>query len=137
MNNGAEYVVAAIACAKGRFVMVAMNYRYIVDRKKDVIKSGGVNVFPVEIEEVLLEHTDVGDVAVIGVADDRWGEAVHAVIVPQPGAQISATMLSAHCRVSLAGYKVPKSFEFRNALPRNANGKILKRQLRQEFTKPA
>jgi long-chain acyl-CoA synthetase len=108
-------------------------YLYILDRRKDVIKSGGVNVFPIEIEEVLRVEPDVADVAVIGVPDEVWGEAVHAVIVLANGAAIREDALKAACREKLAGYKVPKSFEVREALPRNANGKVLKRVLRQEY----
>jgi acyl-CoA synthetase (AMP-forming)/AMP-acid ligase II len=108
-------------------------YVYILDRRKDLIKSGGVNIFPMEIEEVLKAEPAVDDVAVIGVPDDRWGEAVHAVVVLRPGRTADAAALTAVCRNRLAGYKVPKSFEFRDLLPRNANGKVLKRTLRQEF----
>jgi len=106
---------------------------YILDRRKDLIKSGGVNVFPVEIEEVLRAETSVEDVAVIGVPDSVWGEAVHAVVVRRAGQSVDANALAGVCRNKLAGYKVPKSFEFRSALPRNANGKVLKRVLREEF----
>lgn len=111
----------------------AEGYLYIVDRSKDVIKSGGVNIFPVEIEEALLRDRGVADVAVIGVPDPQWGEAVHAVVVPAAGAGVGADELRAGCRASLAGYKLPRSFEFRDELPRNANGKVLKRVLRDEF----
>lgn len=111
----------------------AEGYVYIVDRTKDVIKSGGVNVFPTEIEEVLLLHPAVFEAAVIGVPDDRWGEAVHAIVVRRPGAGVSDEELLAHCRQALAGYKVPKSIEFRDELPRNPAGKVLKRLLREEF----
>ena len=107
-------------------------YLYLVDRRKDLIKSGGVNVYPIEIEEVLLTDAAVGEVAVIGVADAVWGEAVHAVLVPRPGCVIDEAALLEHCRSRLAGYKVPKSIEIREALPRNANGKVLKRMLREE-----
>ncbi len=107
-------------------------YLYIVDRSKDVIKSGAVNIFPVEIEEVLLAQAGVRDVAVIGIPDARWGEAVHAVVVPREGVLPAVDTLASACRAMLAGYKVPKSFEFRNELPRNANGKVLKRTLREQ-----
>ena len=112
-------------------------YVYILDRRKDMIKSGGVNVFPIEIEEVLRAQSGVADVAVIGVPDAVWGEAVHAVVVAGEGASLDASVLTAACRKTLAGYKVPKSFEFRTILPRNANGKVLKRTLRQEFVQRA
>jgi long-chain acyl-CoA synthetase len=109
------------------------NFLYIIDRRKDVIKSGGVNVYPIEIEEVLLEDTDIAEVAVVGVPDEVWGEAVHAVLVCRPGAAQESDRLIRLCREKLAGYKVPKSIEFRAELPRNANGKILKRVLREEY----
>jgi acyl-CoA synthetase (AMP-forming)/AMP-acid ligase II len=106
-------------------------YVYIVDRSKDVIKSGGVNVYPVEIEEVLLEQTGVQEVAVVGIADPTWGEAVHAVVVLAPHVLLDVEVLLTRCRERLAGYKVPKTVEFRTELPRNANGKVLKRVLRE------
>lgn len=108
-------------------------YLYILDRRKDVIKSGGVNIFPMEIEEVLRAEAGISDSSVIGVPDDVWGEAVHAVIVYSSGVTIPHATLAAACRLKLAGYKVPKSFEVRDVLPRNANGKVLKRVLRQDF----
>ena len=107
-------------------------YLYIVDRSKDVIKSGGVNIYPVEIEEALLAHPSVADVAVVGIPHETWGEAVHAVIVPQASFPVASDILLSHCRERLAGYKLPKSFEYRLELPRNANGKVLKRVLRTE-----
>ena len=107
-------------------------YLYLVDRRKDLIKSGGVNVYPLEIEEVLLTDAAVGEVAVIGIPHAVWGEAVHAVLVPRAGCVIDQAALLERCRGRLAGYKVPKSIEIREALPRNANGKILKRTLRDE-----
>jgi acyl-CoA synthetase (AMP-forming)/AMP-acid ligase II len=108
-------------------------YLYIVDRKKDVIKSGGVNIFPAEIEEVILSHPSVLSAAVIGVPDERWGEAVHAVVVPRSGRAVTAQELIEFCRGTLSGYKLPKSVEFRTSLPLSPAGKILKRQLREEL----
>ena len=108
-------------------------YLYILDRRKDVIKSGGVNIFPMEIEEVLRAETGIADASVVGVPDDVWGEAAHAVIVYTNGVSVRPEELTAACRLKLAGFKVPKSFEMREELPRNANGKVLKRVLRQEF----
>lgn len=110
-------------------------YLYIVDRAKDVIKSGGVNIFPAEIEEVLALHPQVFEAVVIGIPDETWGEAVHAIVVPKSGHPASADELIAHCRRNLAGYKVPKSLEFSSELPRNPGGKVLKRVLRDEFWK--
>jgi len=106
---------------------------YIVDRKKDVIISGGVNIYPREIEEVLVRHPAVAEAAVAGVADDYWGESPKAWLVMREGMQAQAADLEAFCRESLAGYKVPKVFETIAALPRNAAGKVLKRELRSEL----
>lgn len=108
-------------------------YVYIVDRAKDVIKSGGVNIFPAEIEEVLSLHPSVSEVAVIGVPHPRWQEAVHAVVVPRAGHSATAEELTAFCRAELADYKVPKSIELRADLPRSPAGKVLKRELREPW----
>lgn len=105
-------------------------YLYLVDRKKDLIISGGVNVYPREIEELLHRHPAVADVAVIGITDDYWGEAIKAYVVIGAGQQTNSADLQEFCQKSLAKYKVPKSFEFIDMLPRNAAGKILKRALR-------
>lgn len=107
-------------------------YLYIVDRAKDVIKSGGVNIFPAEIEEALAHHSQVFEAAVIGIPDAKWGEAVHAVVVPKNGQPTTEELLD-FCRARLSGYKLPKSIEFRSDLPRNPGGKVLKRVLRDEF----
>jgi long-chain acyl-CoA synthetase len=103
---------------------------YIVDRKKDMIISGGVNVYPREIEEVLYCHPQVAEAAVIGVPDDHWGEAVTAVVVRRRGAPQQAEDLLAYCREHLASYKVPRQVIYTDALPKNASGKVLKRDLR-------
>jgi acyl-CoA synthetase (AMP-forming)/AMP-acid ligase II len=108
-------------------------YVYIVDRVKDVIKSGGVNIFPTEIEEALMRHPAVYEAAVVGVPDERWGEAARAVVILRPGEAPDAAGILRHCRECLADYKVPKAVEFREALPRNPAGKVLKRVLRDEF----
>ncbi|GAB2505719.1 acyl-CoA synthetase [Nocardiopsis aegyptia] len=105
-------------------------YVRIVDRVKDMYISGGENVYPAEVENVLHEHPDIADCAVIGVPDDRWGEVGHAVVVLSERAGATADDLADHCRRHLAGYKVPKSFAFADALPRNASGKLLKQRLR-------
>ncbi len=107
-------------------------YVYLVDRKKDMIISGGVNIYPREIEEVLAAHGAVAETAVIGVPDDYWGEAIKAYVVLRGGESASADDLLEYCSGNLARYKLPKSFEFLDALPRNAAGKILKRQLRSD-----
>ena len=106
---------------------------YIVDRKKDMIISGGLNVFPVEIERVIWSHPAVQDCAVIGVPDEKWGEAVKAVVEPKPGARVSEGELIALCKRELAGYKAPKTVEFREELPRSSVGKVLRRAVRAGF----
>ncbi len=108
-------------------------FLYIVDRVKDVIKSGGVNVYPSEIEEVLLTHPDVVEVAVVGIPHARWGEAVHAIVVTRSGAPLTHEALVRHCAGQLADYKTPKSVETRAELPHSPAGKILKRSLRDPF----
>lgn len=113
----------------------AEGYLSIHDRLKDMIISGGENVYPAEVERVLAEHPAVADVGVIGVPDERWGEAVKAVVVLRPGTQVTASDLLAFARKSLAGYKCPKSIDFIEALPRNPSGKILKRVLREPYWK--
>jgi acyl-CoA synthetase (AMP-forming)/AMP-acid ligase II len=105
-------------------------YLYVTDRLKDMIITGGENVYPREIEDVLFAHEAVREAAVIGVPDEEWGERVHAIVVRQPGGTISEDDLIAYCRVHLARYKCPKSVEFAAALPKNATGKILKKELR-------
>jgi acyl-CoA synthetase (AMP-forming)/AMP-acid ligase II len=111
----------------------ADGYVYVTDRIKDLIISGGENVYPAEIERVLAEHPAVADVAVIGVPDDRWGEAPKAVVVLRAGASVEPDELLAWCRGQLAGYKVPKSADVVPELPRNPTGKILKRELRKPY----
>lgn len=110
-------------------------YIFIVDRVKDMLISGGENIYPREIEEVLYAHPGVADAAVIGVPDEKWGEAVMAVVVARPGAAPSADDIVAHCRKRLAGFKVPKRVEFVKELPRNPSGKVLKRVLREPHWK--
>ncbi len=108
-------------------------YLYIYDRVKDMIVSGGENIYPAEVESALFGHPAVADVAVIGVPDERWGEAVKAVVVKKAGADASAGELIAWARERIAGYKLPKSVDFVEALPRNPTGKILKRELRKPY----
>jgi acyl-CoA synthetase (AMP-forming)/AMP-acid ligase II len=108
-------------------------YVRLVDRKKDMIVSGGENIYPAEVERVLREHPAVSDVAVVGVAHDRWGETLVAFIV---GAEVEAAELIEHCRLHLASYKKPTAIHFVTDLPRNAAGKVLKRELRQAVTSP-
>ena len=108
-------------------------YLYIHDRLKDMIVTGGENVYPAEVENAIFGHPAVADVAVIGVPDSRWGEAVKAVVVKKPGAEVSAEDVIAHARGRIAGYKLPKSVDFVDALPRNPTGKVLRRELRQPY----
>jgi acyl-CoA synthetase (AMP-forming)/AMP-acid ligase II len=108
-------------------------YLYIYDRVKDMIVSGGENIYPAEVESALFGHPSVADVAVIGVPDERWGEAVKAVVVKKPGAQLTPAELINWARERIAGYKLPKSVDFIEALPRNPTGKILKRELRKAY----
>jgi long-chain acyl-CoA synthetase len=108
-------------------------YLFIYDRVKDMIVSGGENVFPAEVENALHSHPAVGDVAVIGVPDERWGETIKAVVVAAPGAEVVEADLIAFARERLAHYKCPTSVDVVAALPRNATGKILKRELREQY----
>jgi acyl-CoA synthetase (AMP-forming)/AMP-acid ligase II len=108
-------------------------YVFLHDRIKDMIVSGGENIYPAEIENVLMSHASVSDTAVIGVPDDKWGETVKAVVVPAPGTTPDAGELIAHCRERLGRFKCPTSIDFVEALPRNPSGKILKRQLREPY----
>jgi acyl-CoA synthetase (AMP-forming)/AMP-acid ligase II len=110
------------------------DFVYIVDRRKDLIISGGTNVYPRDVEEVLLRHPAVADVAVIGLPSDRWGEQVTAVVVAAIDGDLPTDDLTALCREQLAGYKIPKRYETIAVLPRNAGGKVLKRELRDRFT---
>ncbi|HEX6547551.1 MAG TPA: AMP-binding protein [Candidatus Dormibacteraeota bacterium] len=108
-------------------------YYHICDRAVDMIISGGVNIYPAEIEAGLAAHPAVRDVAVIGVPDDEWGEAVKAIVELQPGASVSQDDLIAWCRERLAGYKRPRSVDFVEALPRGLDGKLHKRELREKY----
>jgi long-chain acyl-CoA synthetase len=111
----------------------AAGYLYIYDRVKDMIVSGGENIYPAEVESALFGHPAVADVAVIGVPDERWGEAVKAVVVKKAGAELTPGELIGWARERIAGYKLPKSVDFIEALPRNPTGKILKRELRKAY----
>ncbi|HVM10520.1 MAG TPA: hypothetical protein VM345_18825 [Acidimicrobiales bacterium] len=98
-----------------------------------MIISGGVNIYPAEIEAVLVAHPAIADAAVFGIPDDEWGEAVHAVVSLYEGEAVDDDAVQAFCRDHLAGYKVPRSFSRTDEIPRTASGKILKRQLREPF----
>jgi long-chain acyl-CoA synthetase len=108
-------------------------YLYIHDRMKDLIITGGENVYPAEVESAVYGHPDVAEVAVIGVPDEKWGEAVKAIVVPKPGATPDPASIIAFARQRIAAYKAPKSVDFIEALPRNASGKILRRVLREPY----
>ena len=108
-------------------------YLYIHDRVKDMIISGGENVYPAEVENAVYSHPAVADVAVVGIPDEKWGEAVKACVVLKAGAEASEADIIAHARQSIAGYKCPKSVDFITALPRNPSGKILRRELRAPY----
>ncbi|MBM3302068.1 MAG: AMP-binding protein, partial [Deltaproteobacteria bacterium] len=110
-------------------------YCYIVDRKKDMIISGGINVYPREIEEVVYTHPAVMECSVIGVPDEKWGEAVKAVIRVKPGMKVTPEEIIALCVENLASYKKPTSVDIVEDMPRTASGKILKRELRQSYWK--
>jgi acyl-CoA synthetase (AMP-forming)/AMP-acid ligase II len=108
-------------------------YLYICDRKKDMIISGGVNIYPAEIEAVIHAHPQVLDVAVFGVPDDEWGESVYAIVQPKPGETLDLDELRAFVDANVGGYKRPRQYEVRDELPRTDAGKLLKRVLRNEF----
>ena len=108
-------------------------FLFIHDRVKDMIVSGGENVYPAEVENAIFGHPEVADVAVIGVPDEKWGEAVKAIIVPKEGANPSPESVIAWARERIAGYKCPKSVDLIDALPRNPSGKILRKDLREPY----
>lgn len=110
-------------------------YLYIMDRKKDMIISGGANIYPAEIERVLYSYPSILDAAVIGVPDNKWGEAVKAIVVLKEGMKVEEEEIIEFCRENLASYKKPRSVEFVDSLPRNPAGKILKRVLRDKYWK--
>ncbi len=111
----------------------ADGYFYITDRKRDMIVSGGFNIFPFEVEGALMEHTSVQDCAVIGVPDEKWGEAVKACVQLKPGSNVGAEELIAFAKEKIGGMKAPKSVDFVPDLPRSPVGKVLKRDLRAPY----
>jgi long-chain acyl-CoA synthetase len=136
-NNAAE---TALAFRGGMFRTGDVGYQdgdgyfYILDRLKDMIVTGGENVYSGEVEAVIYEHPAVREVAVFGIPDPKWGELVMACVVLKPGHTLSVDELLAHCRQSLANYKVPRRVEFSESeLPKSGSGKILKRVLRERF----
>lgn len=108
-------------------------YVFLQDRVKDMIVSGGVNIYPAEIESALYSHPGIDEIAVIGVPDEKWGEAVKAIVVPKLGIDVEKESILEFAREQIAGYKIPKSIEFVKELPRNASGKILKREIRKKY----
>lgn len=109
-------------------------YLYIVDRVKDMVVTGGENVFTTEVENAVISHPAVQDVAVIGVPHEEWGEAVHAIVILHTGQSVTAEAIIAHCREQIAGYKLPKGFTFREEpLPLSGAGKVLKTELRKPY----
>jgi acyl-CoA synthetase (AMP-forming)/AMP-acid ligase II len=108
-------------------------YLYICDRKTDMIISGGMNIYPAEIEAALEQHPAIYDVAVFGIPSEQWGEVVHATVVRSPGSSLTGEEITAFAREHLAGYKVPRSVDFAAELPRTGSGKLLKRQLRAPY----
>lgn len=111
----------------------ADGYLFLRDRLKDTIISGGENIYPTEVEDALQWHSDVAEVAVIGIPDDKWGETPRAVVVLKPGASLTGEELIGFARERIAAYKCPTSVEFVDALPRNATGKVLRRDLREPY----
>lgn len=108
-------------------------YLYIQDRIKDMIITGAENVYPADVESAVFGHPDISDIAIIGVPDDKWGEAVKAIVVRKPGSNLTEAELIAYARERVAGFKCPKSVDFVDALPRNPSGKILRRELRAPY----
>ena len=118
-------------------VQDAEGYLYIVDRTKDMIISGGFNIYPAEIEACLLELAGIRDVAVFGIPDDAYGEAIAAHVDPDPAAGLTETAVREHVRGRLAAYKVPKVVVFDTELPREESGKIFKRRIRERYWQAA
>ena len=108
---------------------------YIADRKKDMIVTGGENVYPKEVEEILYRHPAVMEAAVIGIPDDYWVERVQAVIVLKEGAQTTSEEVISFCKAHIAHYKAPKGVDFVESLPKSPQGKILKKEIRKQYRK--
>lgn len=111
----------------------ADGYLYLADRKSDMVITGGVNVYPREIEDCLIEHPDIVDVAVLGIPDDEWGEVLYALVQPRPGSDLTEDDVVAHVRTHLADYKRPRIVELTDELPRDPNGKVRKPKLRDAY----
>ena len=113
--------------------MDADGYLYLLDRRKDMIITGGENVYSLEVEAALYEHPGVQECAVVGVLDATYGEALLAAVVPAPGAALSDEVLIAHCRSRIGGYKIPRRYLFLEELPKSAMNKVLKHELRRRY----
>jgi acyl-CoA synthetase (AMP-forming)/AMP-acid ligase II len=111
-------------------------FLYLSGRKKDMIIRGGENIYPIEIEDALRSFPGVADAAVVGVADEHWGEIVRAHLIVDDGIELDFSRVREHCRSRLAGYKVPELFEVMPDFPRNPSGKVLKRELRARAPRP-
>jgi acyl-CoA synthetase (AMP-forming)/AMP-acid ligase II len=111
----------------------AEGYIFIVDRKKEMLVSGGFNIYPSEVESVLAQHPAVYEVCVVGVPDERWGEAVKAVVVLRDGSQASGGEIMDYCRGRLADFKRPRSVDFVPQLPKNSNGKLSRKDVREHY----
>ena len=114
-------------------IMDERGYVYILDRAKDMIISGGENIYSREIEDVIVKHPAVYEVAVIGVPDEKWGEAIKAIVSLRPGQKATEEDIISFCKEYLASYKKPKSIDFIDAIPKNPYGKVLKRELREKY----
>jgi fatty-acyl-CoA synthase len=132
---------ATRAATKGGFVSVGdmgrfdrEGFLYLAERKADMVISGGVNIYPLEIEDALCHHPAVAECAVVGVPHAEWGESLHAFVVVRAGASATPGDLESHVRAALAAYKVPRAWSFLDALPRTPTGKVLKRELRARAT---
>jgi long-chain acyl-CoA synthetase len=138
--HGNPDATAAAICSGGWLhtgdlgTMDARGFVRITGRVKEMIIRGGENLFPVEIENAMLEHAAIAEAAVVGIPDETWGETVHAIVVPRANCDVTADAVIAHCRNHIAGYKTPRSVEIRaTPLPLSAAGKILKTELRAPF----
>jgi acyl-CoA synthetase (AMP-forming)/AMP-acid ligase II len=110
-------------------------FLYLTDRKADMIITGGENVYPKEVEDILYQHAAVRECTVVSSPDDKWGETVRAVVVLQKGEKVTEAELITHCKERLAGYKCPKAVSFWDSLPKSAVGKILKKEVKAFFWK--
>ena len=120
-------------CARVIWHASTEGYIYIVDRRKEMLVSGGFNVYPSEIEAVLAQHPAVYESCVVGVPDEHWGEVVKAVVVLRQGAQVSDQDLMDFCKARLANFKKPRSVDFVSELPKNSNGKLSRKEVRERY----